>query len=205
MRPILIHLRRKGRKMKLKTKQVVLTGIFLGICIASQFLKNTSVYVTGSIINLVLLLTTGYCGVVCGIIISIITPVTSFIITGSPLISMVPAIMPAIMAGNIIYVLAFYFIKRIAYDRYKGAKTELRRMAATLGGGAVGAVLKAGFMGVVIVKIILPLLGHNVPEKLMTVAKVQFSLVQLITAGIGCALATIIFWRIGANPEKQAE
>ena len=34
------------------------------------------------------------CGNSCGIILSVITPVTSFFITGSPIIGAIPAIMP---------------------------------------------------------------------------------------------------------------
>ena len=44
-------------------------------------------------------------GIPCGIILSVITPVTSFFITGSPIIGAIPAIMPCIMAGNAILVL----------------------------------------------------------------------------------------------------
>ena len=59
--------------MKLTTKQIATTAIMLAICIASQFFKNTSVYITGPIINLCLLLTTLFVGMFSGILLSIIT------------------------------------------------------------------------------------------------------------------------------------
>lgn len=70
--------------MKMKTRQITVTAIMLAICIASQFFKNLSVYITGPIINAALILTVLYAGLACGIILSIITPVTAFFITGSP-------------------------------------------------------------------------------------------------------------------------
>ena len=73
--------------MKLKTRQITVTAILLAICIVSQFFKNLNVYITGPIINAALILTTVYAGLACGIILSVITPITSFFITGSPIIS----------------------------------------------------------------------------------------------------------------------
>ena len=70
--------------MKLKTKQITVTAIMLAICIISQFFKNLSVYITGPVINAALILTAIYAGLACGIILSIITPITSFFITGMP-------------------------------------------------------------------------------------------------------------------------
>ena len=76
--------------MKIKTKQITVTAIMLAICLVSQFFKNLSVYITGPIINAALVLTVLYAGMACGIILSIITPVTSFFITGSPVMAAIP-------------------------------------------------------------------------------------------------------------------
>lgn len=65
--------------MKIKTKQITVTAIMLAICLVSQFFKNLSVYITGPVINAALILTVLYAGMACGIILSIITPVTSFL------------------------------------------------------------------------------------------------------------------------------
>ena len=46
--------------MKMKTRQITVTAIMLAICIASQFFKNLSVYITGPIINAALILTVLY-------------------------------------------------------------------------------------------------------------------------------------------------
>ena len=91
--------------MKLTTKQIAMTAVMLAVCIVSQFFKNTSVFITGPIINAALVIVTVYCGLACGIILSVITPITSFFITGSPIMAAVPAMFPCIMAGNIVLVL----------------------------------------------------------------------------------------------------
>ena len=91
--------------MKITTKQITTTAVLLAICIVSQFFKNTSVYITGPVINACLILAVLSVGIPCGIILSVITPVTSFFITGSPIIGAIPAIMPCIMAGNALLVL----------------------------------------------------------------------------------------------------
>ncbi len=37
--------------MKLSTRQLAQTALLLAICIASQFFKNLSVYITGPVVN----------------------------------------------------------------------------------------------------------------------------------------------------------
>ena len=66
--------------MKITTKQITTTAVLLAICIVSQFFKNTSVYITGPIINACLIIAALGAGMACGIILSVITPVTSFLI-----------------------------------------------------------------------------------------------------------------------------
>ena len=84
-------LHQKEEAMKITTKQITTTAVLLAICIVSQFFKNTSVYITGPVINACLILAVLSVGIPCGIILSVITPVTSFFITGSPIIGAIPA------------------------------------------------------------------------------------------------------------------
>ena len=160
--------------MKLKTRQITVTAILLAICIVSQFFKNLNVYITGPIINAALILTTVYAGLACGIILSVITPITSFFITGSPIMAAIPAMFPCIMIGNIILVLA------VALLRSKfGKKAGL-------------PVLKALFMGILISLIILPNMLPAKMQPMLHVLQLQFSVTQLITALIGGVYAIII-------------
>ena len=167
--------------MKIRTKQITVTAIMLAICILSQFFKNLSVYITGPIINAALILTVLYAGTVCGVILSIITPITSFFITGSPIMAAIPEMFPCIMIGNIILVLCVGLLR----TKF-GAKAGL---PVSIG---IGAVLKAVFMGILISLIILPTYLPVKMQPMLHVLQLQFSLTQLITAIIGGVYAVII-------------
>ena len=169
-------------KMKITTKQITMTAALLAICIVSQFFKNTSVYITGPIINACLILAGMSAGMVSGILLAVITPITAFFITGSPIIAAIPAIMPCIMVGNAILVI--------------GVCIVLKKKPGQIGmiaGMIVGSIVKAIFMGIVISLILIPMM---LPEKMqpkMAVFQTTFSVTQLITALIGSALAYIVW------------
>lgn len=167
----------------MKTKQITTTALLLALCIASQFLKNTSVYITGPIINCILIIAAVFCGLLSGAILSIVTPLTSWLITGSPLMSAIPAIVPCIMAGNFLLVLMVWlFICK------KSGNKDL------LCGILAGSLIKSAFMGLTISLLILPLLGPStaLPAPALAAARITFSLTQLITALIGGAIALVI-------------
>ncbi len=167
--------------MKIKTKQITVTAIMLAICLVSQFFKNLSVYITGPIINAALILTVLYAGMACGIILSIITPVTSFFITGSPVMAAIPAMFPCIMIGNIILVVCVGLLRKKC-GKAAGFPVSI----------AIGAILKALFMGIAIALIILPTFLPSPMHKMLPVLQLQFSVTQLITAVIGGVYAVII-------------
>ena len=149
--------------MKLKTRQITVTAILLAICIVSQFFKNLNVYITGPIINAALILTTVYAGLACGIILSVITPITSFFITGSPIMAAIPAMFPCIMIGNIILVLAVALL-RSKFGKKAGLPVSI----------VIGAVLKALFMGILISLIILPNMLPAKMQPMLHVLQLQF-------------------------------
>lgn len=177
--------------MKITTKQLVQTALLLAICIASQYFKNLSVYITGPIVNLTIILAALSVGLWSGLLLSIIAPVTAFFFTGSPIMSAIPLMFPAVMAGNaVLAVTVWYFQKKTSFKW---------RLPAGL---IAGSVLKAVFMGIVIVLIILPIFGDNIASKLpkpealpmvLATAKVTFSVTQLTTALIGSILAYLIW------------
>ena len=177
--------------MKITTKQLVQTALLLAICIASQYFKNLSVYITGPIVNLTIILAVLSVGLWSGLLLSIIAPVTAFFFTGSPIMAAIPLMFPAVMAGDaVLAVTVWYFQKKTSFKW---------RLPAGL---IAGSVLKAVFMGIVIVLIILPIFGDNIASKLpkpealpmvLATAKVTFSVTQLTTALIGSVLAYLIW------------
>ena len=166
---------------KFNTKALAQAAILLALCIVSQLFKNLSVYITGPIINACLIICALTAGRGWAIVLSIVTPVTSFFITGSPIMSAIPLIIPCVMVGNIILVVCVALLKN-----KPGSKVGLPLSMV------VGSVAKALFMGGVISLIIIPAM---LPEKMapnMGVFQTTFSVTQLITALIGSVLAYLI-------------
>lgn len=177
--------------MKLTTKQLVQTALLLAICIASQYFKNISVYITGPVVNTTIIIAVLAVGLWSGLLISIVAPVTAFFFTASPIMAAIPLMFPVVMAGNaILAVNAWYFQNKLNWKWHLPV------------GLIIGSILKALFMGITIVLIILPIFGGSIashlpkPEALpmvLATAKTTFSITQLITALIGSALAYMIW------------
>lgn len=133
--------------MKINIRILCRTALLLALCIASQFLKNTSVYITGSIINAILIISVLSCGLLSGVAISVITPLTSWWITGSPLISAMPLLLPCIILGNLIIVCSVWCFSTWLGKRVPAAEritTKDSRFRLVLTVCLVAAVLWAG-------------------------------------------------------------
>lgn len=173
--------------MKITVRQITVTAALLAICIVSQLFKNLSVFITGPIINTCLILAAFYCGPLCGVILSVITPVTAFFITGSPVMAAVPALIPCIMLGNAVLVIAVCLLK----DKLK-MKTKTGKIVSQALPMVIGSAAKALLMGLLIALWLLPAF---LPEKMLPklpILQTQFSITQLFTALIGSAYALII-------------
>lgn len=168
------------KKMKISEKQITLTAAMLAICIISQFFKNTSVFITGPIINAALIIVTVFCGLLCGVILSVITPITSFFITGSPVMSAVPLMFPCIILGNMVLECMVYILRN--HFGKAGLPVSM----------ALGSICKGAVMGLLIALIILPTFLPPKMAPMLPVLQKQFSLVQFITALIGSLYAFII-------------
>ncbi len=103
--------------MKLNVRLLCRTALLLALCIASQFFKNTSVYLTGSVVNAILILATLSCGFLSGAAIGVIAPLTSWWITGSPIMNAYPLVVPAVMGGNLILVALVWLFARFLAKR----------------------------------------------------------------------------------------
>ena len=166
---------------KFNTRALAQAAILLAICIVSQFFKNLSVYITGPIINACLIICALTAGFGWAILLSIVTPITSYIITGSPIMSAIPLIIPCVMVGNAILVIGVALLKSKPNSKI-GLPLSM----------IVGSVVKALFMGLVISMLIIPTMLPEKMEPMMKVFKTTFSITQLITALIGSAFAYVI-------------
>ena len=172
--------------MKMKTRTITVTAVMIALCIIVQFFKTPSfmysIYVTGGLINAILIIDTLYCGLISGIIVAFITPITAFIVTGAPVIAAVPMILPCIMIGNTAIVLFAWFVRC--------KKLELNILPISL---VAGSFAKWGVMTLLIVKWVLPTFGKNLGTAAYHTAAVTYSTTQLIAALVGTALACIIW------------
>ena len=177
--------------MHSNTKKLAQAALLLTICLMAQYFKNFSVYISGPIINACLIIAALSVGIGYGMILSVITPITAFFFTGSPIMASIPLMFPAVMAGNAILTwFVWYF--------YKKSKTS----GNLITGMVLGSIAKSVFMAAVIVGILLPVFGDNIASRLpkpealpgvLATARVTFSVTQLIAALLGCALAWVIW------------
>ena len=93
----------------------------------------------------------------------------------------IPAMFPCIMIGNIILVVCVGLLRKKC-GKAAGFPVSI----------AIGAILKALFMGIAIALIILPTFLPAPMHKMLPVFQLQFSVTQLITAVIGGVYAVII-------------
>jgi hypothetical protein len=171
-----------GKTAQPIAKQIAITAVLLAVCIASQFLKSLSVYITGPIINLCTIFAVMTAGLMWGVLLSVITPVTAFIIAASPVMAAVPAIIPLIMLGNAVLAVMVYFLFRPAVSDGRPLISVRSVIMAVLPCLAKGCV-----MGLTIALWLLP---SFIPEASplrdkMPIFQTTFSITQFVTAVIG--------------------
>ncbi len=164
----------------MKTKQLVFTALLLAICIVFQSLKGVSVYLTGSAVNTVLVMATLSVGASGGIFIAIATPIIAYFMGLTPIMQTIPLMIVVVMLGNLTLVIL----------ANRGRKEKL------LAWLALGSILKAVVLWLLVWYAVLPLFGTALPEKMIGVVKTTFSITQFITAVIGCSIAYVIHIRV---------
>lgn len=175
---------------KFGAKQIATTAILLAICIISQFFKNLSIFITGPIINTCIVLAVLTVNLPCGIILSVITPITAYLIAASPVMTAVPLIIPFIMLGNIVLAIAVNFLMK----KDMMAEGKLVITLKNIITAVISALAKGVFMGLTISLWLLPAF---IPEESklrgkLSVFQTTFSVYQFITACIGMVYVFII-------------
>lgn len=171
-------------------KQIATVGALLAICLVSQIFKSLSIFITGPIINLCLVLCVVLVNLPCAIALSVITPITAYFIAPSPVMQIVPWILIFIIGGNAILCVATHFLVKKDVLTAKGfVKNVLTYLKAIL-----CAALKGAFMGITISLWLLPTF---IPAESKIYAKLStfqfmFSVAQFITALIGFVYFFII-------------
>ncbi len=162
---------------RITTKQMTTTALLLALCIVFQSMKGLSVYLTGSAVNCILVIAVLYCGLFSGTCIAVVAPIVAYFIGATPIINMIPLMMPVIMLGNELIVLGVWIFYR-------------KRLEV---GMLLGCIAKALFLWATVWFVVLPVWGTNLPKPMMMAVKTTFSVTQFVTACIGSAIAWMIY------------
>jgi hypothetical protein len=155
---------------------ITTTAVFIALLIGVQLATAPlSQFVTGPLVNMILIVSVMTCGLSSGMTVAFLSPVFAKLLGIGPLWT----IIPFIMIGNIVLVLIWHTVSRMSFNN------EYLARIVTLITAAVSKFLVLYFG---IVKIMIPLF-LNLPEKQAAVISNIFSIPQLFTAFIGGALA----------------
>lgn len=165
---------------KEKTLWLTRTAIFIALLVVLQAATAAagSTVVTGSVVNMLLIVSVMTCGILSGISVAVISPVMAKLIGIGPLWGLIPFI----VAGNITLVCIWYFIS----NRRWGHTCTANIAALTIAAIAKFLVLYVG-----IVQIAVPLLLGLAGPQAAAVSN-MFSIPQLVTALLGGAAALLI-------------
>lgn len=170
--------------MKKKIRWMAETAVLLALLVTLQWAtKPLGQFVTGTCVNLVLAVAVLYAGIGSGLSVALLSPMFAYFLGIAPNL----LTLPAIMAGNAVYVLTLRFVygdgtalwrKVLAWlSAAAGKFAVLYALVVLLFCGALsGALLEQGLL----------------KEPMLKLLPATFSWPQLVTALIGGALALMI-------------
>lgn len=156
------------------------TAIFIALLVVLQAATAPlgNILVTGSTVNLLLIVSVMTCGLSSGVAVALMSPVLAKLFGIGPLWS----IIPFIILGNLTLIIMWHLI---------GTKTRWRQAFSYTIALIVAAIAKFAVLYLGIVKLAVPVL-LNLPDQQAAVISSMFSIPQLITATIGGAVAVTI-------------
>ena len=171
--------------MKKSVRFITETAVMLALLVALQALtKPMGQLVTGSFVNAVLAVTVLIAGLCSGITVAVISPVLAYLLGIAPQILTVPAI----MAGNTVFVVALHFAAG------RESKQLIRQFIAWL----TAAMAKFAALYAIVVWLICGVLSEALlasgvlKAPMLQALPATFSWTQLFTALIGGGVALLI-------------
>lgn len=179
-------------------KNITITAILLAICIASQFFKNLSIFITGPIINTCIALAVLFVNLPGALVLCVVTPVTAYFIAASPVMMAVPGILPLIMLGNAVLAFGTCFLVKPAV---KGRIVSARSICMAV----ISAAAKGLVMGLTISLWLLPTFipAESPLRGKMGTFQMTFGLFQFITALIGFVYVFILLIPLRKTMESK--
>ncbi len=156
------------------------TAIFIALLIVLQAATAVlgNIIITGTIVNLLLIVSVMTCGLSSGITVAVISPIMAKLLGIGPLWVLIPFI----AAGNIVLILLWHFI---------GKHNRGHKYVAYITALIVAAMAKFSVLYIGIVQIAVPFF-LGLPEPQASVISKMFSIPQIITALAGGIIATMI-------------
>ena len=171
--------------MKKKIRWITETGLMLALLVSLQAItKPLGQMVTGSCVNTILAISALVGGLSCGITVALISPVLAFLLGIAPMALTVPAI----MAGNTVYVIMLSLLAG------KKDSHPVKQVVAWI----VAAAAKFSTLYILVAGLICGILAESLiasgamKPPMVQALPVTFGLPQLITALIGGAVALIL-------------
>ena len=162
-----------------KVLWITQTAVFIAVLIVVQYVtKALGQYVTGSLVNMILVTAALTAGLASGLTVAVLSPFFAFFFGIGPVIQIVPFV----AIGNAVIVL----VVRLIFGKDDNASLTRKILAVS-----VGAVAKFAALWLGVVNIALPLIPGLAPKQIEMMTA-MFTWPQLITAAIGGALAMLV-------------
>lgn len=159
-------------------RKITETALMLALLVALQWLtKPAGQLITGSCVNLVLAVTVLLTGLFGGITVAVISPVLAYLLGIAPQVLVVPAI----MAGNTVFVLLMHYLKRQPWLSWLAAASTKFALMYAVVSWLICDILSEQLLQAGVLK-----------PPMLTALPAMFSWPQLITALIGGGLALLI-------------
>lgn len=177
-----------NRKALWITRTAVLLALLIAVQALTAGLGNT--LITGSLVNLILILAALTGGLSSGLAVALLSPIFAYFLSIGPAFWQ---IVFCIAVGNAILVFFWYFI---------AGNSKEKKLPFYIGATVIAAIAKFGFLYFAIVQFVVPLV-LKIPEPNAKIVSAAFSYPQLITALVGGALATLIIPSLRTALKKQ--
>ncbi|MCL2717784.1 MAG: ECF transporter S component [Lachnospiraceae bacterium] len=169
--------------MNKHTLFITQTAVMIALLVGAQFVtRPLGQFVTGSLVNLILLISLFIIGTGSGITVGLLSPFMALLAGIGPAF---PQIVPFMATGNIILVLVASLVKKHM------AKSNKKDILIASAGLIAASAAKFLFLWIALVVVALPLIP-GIKEQQIAVISVAFTWPQLVTALIGSTLAMII-------------
>ena len=176
--------------IKERTLWITRTAVFIALLVVLQAATGAlgSTIITGSVVNMLMIVSVMTCGMMSGLCVAVISPVMAKLIGIGPLWSLIPFI----VAGNITLVLIWHFIGNRRWGhKYTACNTQVFV-------GAVRPAAKFLVLYLGIAQIAVPFF-LRLPAPQAAVISNMFSIPQLLTALLGGGVALLVL-----SPLKKA-